>query len=91
VLPERGYAIVRDGTIRLLAARDEDAAATVLRACLAANGARETSVEWITSAQNWAVAPCLEAGLELRMDIGAVFLAGDVGPFRPYLPSGAYL
>jgi hypothetical protein len=25
------------------------------------------------------------------MDLGAVFLAGDVGPFEPYLPSGASL
>ena len=91
VLPERGYAVVRDGAIRLLAARDEDGAVALLRACLAAAGAREASVEWITSAQRWAVAPCLEAGLELRMDLGAVFLAGDVGPFAPYLPSGAYL
>ena len=92
VLPERGYAVVRDGgVVRLLAARDEDGAAILLRACLAAAGAREASVEWITSAQGWAVAPCLEAGLELRMDLGAVFLAGDVGPFQPYLPSGAYL
>jgi GNAT superfamily N-acetyltransferase len=91
VLPERGYAVVRDGAIRLLAARDEDGAVALLRACLAAAGGREASVEWITSAQSWAVAPCLEAGLELRMDLGAVFLAGDVGPFEPYLPSGAYL
>jgi Acetyltransferase (GNAT) family len=91
VLPERGYAVVRDGAVRLLAARDEDGAATLLRACLAAAGGREASVEYITSAQGWAVAPCLDAGLELRMDIGAVFLAGDVGPFAPYLPSGAYL
>jgi GNAT superfamily N-acetyltransferase len=91
VLPERGYAVVRDGAVRLLAARDEDAAATLLRACLAAAGSHEASVEWITSAQNWAVAPCLEAGLELRADQGGVFLAGDVGPFAPYLPSGAYL
>jgi GNAT superfamily N-acetyltransferase len=91
VLPERGYAVVRDGAVRLLAARDEDAAATLLRGCLATAGTREASVEWITSAQDWAIAPCIEAGLELRMDIGAVFLAGDVGPFAPYLPSGAYL
>jgi GNAT superfamily N-acetyltransferase len=91
VLPERGYGVVRDGAVRVLAARDEDAAATLLRACLAAAGAREASVEWITSAQGWAIAPCLEAGMELRMDVGAVFLAGDVGPFAPYLPSGAYL
>jgi GNAT superfamily N-acetyltransferase len=91
VLPERGYAVVRDGAIRILAARDENGAATLLRACLAAAGAREASAEWITSAQGWAIAPCLEAGLELRADLGAVFLGGDVGPFRPYLPSGAYL
>ena len=92
VLPERGYAVVRDGAIvRVLAARDEEGAATLLRACLAGAGGREASVEWITSAQGWAVEPCLEAGLELRMDVGAVFLAGDVGPFAPYLPSGAYL
>ena len=91
VLPERGYAVVRDGAIRLLAARDDDGAVALLRGCLAAAGAREASVEWITSAQSWAVAPCLEAGLKLRMDLGAVFLEGDVGPFRPYLPSGAYL
>jgi GNAT superfamily N-acetyltransferase len=91
VLPERGYAVVRDGAIRLLAARDEEGAVALLRGCLAAAGAREASVEWITSAQSWAVAPCLEAGLELRMDLGAVFLAGEVGPFAPYLPSGAYL
>jgi GNAT superfamily N-acetyltransferase len=91
VLPERGYAVVRDGAIRQLAARDDGSAATLLRACLASSGAREAGVEWITSLQGWAVAPCLEAGLELRMDLGAVFLGGDVGPFQPYLPSGAYL
>jgi GNAT superfamily N-acetyltransferase len=90
VLPERGYALLRGGSLRLLAAYDEAAAATLLRACLAAaNGA--ASVEWITGAQDWAIAPCLDAGLELRFDVGAVFLAGNVGPFAPYLPSGAYL
>jgi len=91
VLPERGYAVVRDGAVRLLAAREPESAATLLRACLAAAGGAEAHVEWITSAQGWAIAPCLEAGLELKMDIGAVFLGGDVGPFAPYLPSGAYL
>ena len=91
VLPDRGYAVVRDGTVRLLAAFDEEAAITLVRACLAAAGPHEASVEWITSSQNWAIVPCLDAGLELRNDVGAVFLAGDVGPFGPYLPSGAYL
>jgi predicted N-acetyltransferase YhbS len=91
VLPERGYAVVRDGAVRQLAARDEGSAATLLRACLAAAGPSQASVEWITGHQNWAIAPCLDAGLELKMDVGAVFLGGDVGPFSPYVPSGAYL
>jgi GNAT superfamily N-acetyltransferase len=90
VLPERGYAVVRGGEISLLAAFDEDSAATVLRSCLALTE-DEASVRWITGAQNWAIAPCVDAGLRLTTDGGAVFLAGEVGPFTPYLPSGAYL
>jgi GNAT superfamily N-acetyltransferase len=91
ILPDRGYAMVREGGVRLLAARDEEAAAALLQACLASAGGREAVVEWITSAQPWAVEPCLAAGLELRSEGGAVFLGGDVGPFAPYLPNGAYL
>jgi GNAT superfamily N-acetyltransferase len=91
VLPERGYAMVRGGEVRLLAAYDDESAATLLRACLAAADGEESTVEFITSAQQWAIAPCVEAGLELRSEGGAVFVGGDVGPFTPYLPSGAYL
>ena len=91
VLPERGYVVVRSGTVRQLAALDEEAAALLLRAALARAAGGDASVEWITAAQNWAIGPCLEAGLELRNDVGGVFLGGDVGPFAPYLPSGAYL
>ena len=91
VLPGGGYTVVRDGDVRLLAAVDDDAAALLLRAAMAAAGDREVTVEWITSAQNWAVASCLDAGLDLRTNVGAVFLGGDVGPFNPYLPNGAYL
>jgi Acetyltransferase (GNAT) family len=91
VLDDRGYAVLRDGAVKLLAARDEDAAAALLRAALAASAGRDAAVEWITAAQPWAIRPCLDAGLELRFDIGGVFLGGDVGPFAPYLPSGAYL
>jgi hypothetical protein len=91
VLPDRGYALMRGAEVRLLAAFDEEGAATLLRGCLAEAGGAEAAVEFITSAQQWAVAPCVDAGLELRADGGPVFLAGDVGPFAPYLPSGAYL
>jgi hypothetical protein len=91
VLPERGYALMRGAELRLLAAFDDESAATLLRGCLADVAGQEAAVDFITSAQNWAVAPCVETGLELRSDSGPVFLAGDVGPFAPYLPSGAYL
>ena len=91
VLPERGYAVVRGGTVRLLAAFDDQSAATLLRGCLAMADGEESAVRWITSAQQWAIRPCLDAGLDLIGDGGAVFLGGDVGPFAPYLPSGAYL
>lgn len=93
VAPERGYALLLGGQVRLLAALDENAAGTVLRACLArvAAAGEKAHVEWISASQDWAVSTCLEAGLELRTDCGPVFTDGDVGPFRPYLPNGAYL
>ncbi len=91
VAEDRGYAVVGSGGVRLLAALDEAAATDLLRAALAeAPSGEEVGVEWITSQQGWAIGPVLDAGLSLTND-GAVFVRGDVGPFRPYLPSGAYL
>ena len=91
VLPERGYARTRDGALGMLAGVDEAGARAVLRAVLARAGNDPIRVDWLTATQNWAIEECVQAGLELRGDGGAVFLDGDVGPFRPYLPSGAYL
>jgi hypothetical protein len=74
----------------LLAAVDEPTATDLLRAALArADG--DVAIEWLTAKQQWAMAVCAEAGLELRLGAGAVFTAGDVGPFAPYIPSGAFL
>jgi len=92
VIQGRGYAICRGGDVQLLAAFDEPAASDLLRAALATTppGERAT-VNWVTARQQaWALAPLLEAGLDLQMG-GAVCVRGEVGPFRPYLPSGAYL
>jgi GNAT superfamily N-acetyltransferase len=89
VIPERGYAVLGAGAIRLVAALDDEAARDLVLAALhAADG--ECRVEWITSGQQWAIPPALDAGLALQPG-GAVFVRGDVGPFSPYLPSGAYL
>ncbi|MEA2133908.1 MAG: hypothetical protein QOC68_1817 [Solirubrobacteraceae bacterium] len=91
LVADRGYAVVGRGSVRLLAALDDEAAADLLRTALATVPAGEDiAVEWITARQDWAIGPVLDAGLPLRND-GAVFVRGDVGPFRPYLPSGAYL
>jgi len=92
VAPGRGYAMVRSGGIvRLLAAFDDDGARDLLRTALARAGGGDALVEFISARQRWAVDVCLQAGLELTTDSGAVFLDGDVGPFAPYLPSGAFL
>jgi GNAT superfamily N-acetyltransferase len=92
LVPERGYAVVREsGPPRLLAARDDEAARDLLRAVLArAQGSRAT-IEWLSERQRWALDVCLDAGLELRAGAGTVFADGEIGPFRPYLPSGAFL
>ena len=93
VLEDRAYAVVLGGQLRLLAATDEEAAATVLRAVLAraAAAGEKAVVEWITARQGWAVRTCLQAGLELSTNAGPVFTGGDVGAFAPYIPNGAYL
>ena len=91
VVPERGYAVWRDGALRMLAATDEDAARRLLGAHLAAAGGRETSVEWLTSHQQWAIRECLDAGLRIDPAGGAVLTGGELGAMVPYLPSGAYL
>ena len=91
VVPDRGYVVLGGDGISVLAALDEEAARDLLRAALAATpDGKETHVEFITAAQQWAIGPVLDAGLTLKSG-GAVFLRGDVGPFAPYLPNGAYL
>lgn len=84
-----GFAVHRGGAVRLVAGTDEDVAAGLLAACLA-GALGEAGVDFITAGQDWAVRVLHDAGLPLRPG-GAVFLRGDVGPMRPYVPSGAYL
>jgi hypothetical protein len=91
VLPERGYAVSRGGSLKLLAATDEQAARALLRAHLAAVAGSEATVEWLTSSQQWAIRECLDAGLTLDSAGGAVLTGGELGAMVPYLPSGAYL
>jgi GNAT superfamily N-acetyltransferase len=88
---DRAFAVVRDDRVALVAGRDEDAATRVLNAAFAtAPRGASVSLDFLTAGQDWAVRACLDAGLELSPE-GPFFTGGDVGPLRPYIPSGAYL
>jgi predicted N-acetyltransferase YhbS len=89
---DRAFAVVADaGVVPLLAARDDEAAATVLWGAIARCAPGTTmTVGALTARQQWAVRTCVDAGLDLSPE-GAVFLAGELGPFAPYVPSGAFL
>jgi len=91
VLGDRGFVVHRGGAPRLLAARDEEAAAALLAAALhAAPRGATVQLGPIAAGHDWAVGLALRAGLALSPD-GPVFTRGDVGPLAPYLPSGAWL
>jgi GNAT superfamily N-acetyltransferase len=86
-----GFAVFCGERIKLVAGIDDAVAAALLRALLARMpAAGEVKLDFITAGQDWAVRELFEAGLELRPG-GAVFTRGDVGPMRPYIPSGSYL
>ena len=88
---DRGFVVFDDRIVKLLAARDEQAATELLWAALARtpNGGT-VGVDFLSARQQWAIRTVLEAGLALSPD-GPIFTAGDVGPLAPYIPCGAYL
>jgi predicted N-acetyltransferase YhbS len=91
VLDDRGFALHREGSPVLVAARDEEAARDLLWSSLAAAAPGGTiHIDFVTAGNDWAVQTGLDAGLALSPD-GPVFVRGEVGPLSPYLPSGAYL
>lgn len=91
VCGDRGFAVHSDGTVKLLCATDEEAATDLLWSCFAAATPGATvGVDFITAGQDWAIQTGLAAGLLLSPD-GPVFARGELGPLRPWLPSGALL
>ena len=83
-----GYALVAGPRVVLLAAREERIGRALLETALSDT---DRGVVWFIDArQQWALDVALAAGLELK-PAGAVCVRGEVGPMRPYLPSGAYL
>jgi GNAT superfamily N-acetyltransferase len=87
---DQGYAVAKDERIVTLGARQEESAALVLRTMLAESPAGETiEVNWMTSAQQWAVREVVAAGIELR-PYGPVMVRGMDGPPSPYIASGGF-
>jgi ribosomal protein S18 acetylase RimI-like enzyme len=87
---EDGYAVAKDDRIVTLGARDQTSATLVLKAMLAEVPAGETiEINWLTSAQQWAISVVVEAGIELQ-PYGPVMVRGMDGPPSPYIPSGGY-
>ncbi len=87
-ISDRGFTVVHSGRVWLLAARDEEAATSLLwRALeLASSQAGLVSARWITGGQQWALRVLLAAGLRLSVH-GAFCVRGAPGPLSPYLPS----
>jgi hypothetical protein len=87
---DQAYAVAADDRVVTLGARQEESAVLVLRAMLAEAPTGETiEINWLTSAQQWAIREVVAAGIELQ-PFGPVMVRGMDGPPRPYIPSGGY-
>ena len=87
---DQAYAIAKDERIVTLGARQEESATLVLRAMLAEAPPGETiEINWLTSAQQWAICEVVRAGIELQ-PYGPVMVRGMDGPPSPYIPSGGF-
>ncbi len=87
---EDGYAVAKDERIVTLGARTEESAVLVLRTMLAEAPAGETiAIEWLSSAQQWAIREVVSVGIELQ-PYGPVMVRGMEGPPCPYIPSGGF-
>jgi len=90
LLEDLAYAVAKDERIVTLGARNEASATQVLCAMLAEAPEGETiEVNWLTSAQQWAIRVLTQAGIELQ-PYGPVMVRGMEGPPTPYIPSGGY-
>ena len=81
---DQGYAVARDERIVTLGARQEESASLVLRAMLAEAPVGETiEINWLTSAQQWAILVVVEAGIADRVAEGPTPAdATAVGSYR---------
>lgn len=88
LVADDGFAVLRDGGLKLLAAGDPATAQALLWAALA-ESTGEVEVAPLTADQQWGIDVVLQARLSLRPGT-SMCTRGAVGPLSPYVPSGAY-
>lgn len=86
-----GFACARDGSVTLLAARTQAAAADLLWGAIT-GGTRGGTAElgFVSGGNGWAIDVGLEAGLTIGT-CGPIFVRGEPGALAPFVPNGAYL
>jgi GNAT superfamily N-acetyltransferase len=84
-----GWALHWNGRLFCLHAVDEETAVALFEDHLATT-TESVQVDFLTAGQDWAIRTGLAAGLALSAD-GPMFVAGELGPLAPCVPSGSYL
>ena len=91
VIDGEGFACARRGSVTLLAARTEAAAADLLWGAMRSGPRGGTvSLDFVTAENQWAIRTGLDAGLSIT-ECGPMFVRGQLGTMAPYLPNGMYL
>lgn len=83
-----GFAVDHPGKIALVAARDDRVARALLETAL--HDQEQVEIHCLDAQQDWAIDVAFAAGLEV-VPGGAICVRGDVGPMRPYIPTGSFL
>jgi hypothetical protein len=87
----RGFALHTAGSPIVLAADTPGAATDLLWSALSHLPRGGTvSIEMLTAGQDWAIAAGLAGGLAITPE-GPMYTRGELGPLRPWIPSGSLL
>jgi GNAT superfamily N-acetyltransferase len=86
----RGYALVEEARLHMLAATEPAAARALLVDALARMpDGTELDIGWLTGGQQWAFPVLLSAGAQLQPS-GPLMVRGGPGPLSPWIPHGAF-
>ncbi len=90
VLPDRGYAVASASGPDIVAALDDEAGATLLRACLSrCDRENEAYIKRIGASHQWAIEVALQAGFSLR-PWGPLITRNSAAATAAYLPDSAF-